>query len=231
VSLAKELLTPQRTEPASFPETPYTRAREVWNDRLGTLVAAARNWRLAAFGALGIALLAVVGLLIESRRATVQPFYIRVAETGEPTPVGPVSEAFTPTLLDIRWHLGQWLEWTRSIALDPVVVKQNYQKALYFMRQSAATRLNAWAQTDGRLANIGRETVEVGLTSVTPIGGTKSFQVRWKETTRGIDGALKGEERWTATVTVEVHPPDTSEALQRNPIGLYVKDFQWSREL
>jgi len=198
---------------------------------LGSLVSAARNWRLAAFGALSVALLAVVGLMAESRHSAVQPYYIRVAESGEPTVVGAVPEAFTPTLSEIQWHLAQWIEWTRGVPLDAVVVRKNYQKALYFMRQSAANKLNAWAQQDGRLKNIGRETVEVVLVGITPISGTASYQARWKETHRGAEDTLKEEQHWSATFTVEIQPPTQVEDIQRNPIGLYVKDFQWSREL
>jgi type IV secretory pathway TrbF-like protein len=34
-----------------------------------------------------------------------------------------------------------------------------------------------------------------------------------------------------ATFNVEIHPPSSAEAISQNPIGLYIKDFQWSREL
>lgn len=232
MSLARELLTRRSNfRPATHAESPYSRAREEWNDRLGSLVSAARNWRLAAFGALCVAVLAVVGLILESRRSSVQPYYILVAESGEPSIVGAVPEAFSPTLSEIQWHIAQWLEWTRGIPLDAVVVKKNYQRALYFMRQGAANKLNAWAQQDGRLRNIGRETVEIALIGITPISGTASYQARWKETFRGPEGALKEEQRWSATFTVELQSPTHVEEIQRNPLGLYVKDFQWSREL
>jgi type IV secretory pathway TrbF-like protein len=161
----------------------------------------------------------------------VQPFYVRVAENGQPFVVGRVPETFTPTLNEIRWHLGQWLAWTRGIPLDAVVVKKNYQQALYFMRQAAANKLNGWAQQDPRLQAIGRETVEFSLIGIAPISGTNSYQARWKETVRNTEGGVKEEQRWMATFNVEIHPPSSADAIVQNPIGLYIKDFQWSREL
>ena len=232
MSLAAELTTRRSNfRPAVYPETPFTRAREEWNDRVGGAVKAARNWRLAAFASLALTALAIAGLIYQSSKATVQPYYIRVAENGEPFAVGAAPEAFSPTLNEVRWHLAQWLEWTRGVPLDPVVVKKNYQRSLYFMRQAAANKLNAWAQQDTRLQNIGRETVEFSLVGITPISGTASYQARWKEFLRNAEGGLKEEQHWSATFNVEIQPPTSSEQLQNNPIGLFIKDFQWSREL
>ena len=35
------------------PETPYQRASQVWDDRIGSARVQAQNWRLAFFGMLG----------------------------------------------------------------------------------------------------------------------------------------------------------------------------------
>ena len=232
MSLAAELTTKRSAFKPTVPaDSPFTRAKDEWNDRLGGTVKAARNWRLAAFGSMAVTALSVAGLIYESNRSTVQPFYIRVAENGQPFAVGTVPEQFTPTLNEIRWHLGQWLAWTRGIPLDPVVVKKNYQQALFFMHQAAANKLNAWAQQDERLQAIGRETVEFSLIGVAPISGTNSYQARWKEIFRNAEGGLKQEQHWTATFNVEIRPPSSADAIQKNPIGLFIKDFQWSREL
>lgn len=39
-------------------------------------------------------------------------------------------------------HVTEWLTWTRGVSLDPVLVKQNYAKALCRMRQAPANKLN-----------------------------------------------------------------------------------------
>jgi type IV secretion system protein VirB5 len=218
-------------KPQSYPDTPYNRARAEWNDRMGSSVRAARNWRLASFGLMGLTLTAISGLIYQSSRSFVQPYYVRVAENGEPFVVGRVPELFSPTGNEIRWHLVQWLEWTRAIPLDPVLVKQRYLNAMYFMRQAAANKLNAWAQADPRLQAIGRETVEFSLVGIGPIAGSSSYQARWRETARDAQGGLKEESRWSATFTIEIETPKTESEVQRNPIGLYIKDFQWTREL
>ena len=43
------------------PETPYQRAAQAWDDRMGSARMQARSWRLAAFGALGLSALLGAG--------------------------------------------------------------------------------------------------------------------------------------------------------------------------
>jgi type IV secretion system protein TrbF len=231
MSAATELLqTRSNAKPAAYSESAFNRARDEWNDRIGGTIRGARNWRLAAFASFAVAGLAIVGLIYQSSKSAVVPYYVRVAENGQPFVVGVVPEVFSPSLNEVRWQLGTWLEWVRSTPLDSVVVKRNYKNAMYFMRQAAANKLNEWAQKDPRLQNIGRETVEFSLVGIAPISGSKSYQARWKEFYRNSEGGLKEEQRWVATFDVDVVPPATADQIQRNPIGLYIKDFQWTRE-
>src|SRR3546814_11520212 len=53
----------QRYSTTPVPVTPYQQAAPVWDERIGSARAQARNWRWMAFGCLGLSLLMVVGLL------------------------------------------------------------------------------------------------------------------------------------------------------------------------
>lgn len=50
------------------PETPYQRAAQVWDDRIGSARVQARNWRLAALMALGLSGGLAAGLVVQSAR-------------------------------------------------------------------------------------------------------------------------------------------------------------------
>jgi type IV secretion system protein TrbF len=49
--------------PSELLETPYLKARQEWDRRMGMTVVQARNWRLAAFAALGLILVSLFGLI------------------------------------------------------------------------------------------------------------------------------------------------------------------------
>jgi len=45
---------------------PYQRAAQEWDNRIGSAVVQAKNWRMAAFGALGLAALSLGGFIYQS---------------------------------------------------------------------------------------------------------------------------------------------------------------------
>lgn len=232
MSVAKELIQKRsQFKPQKFPETPYNRAKEEWNDRLGPIVKNAHSWRLAFFIAMAYGATQTASTVYLATKSSIQPYYVRVYENGQPDVIGPVSDKYTPTQAEVRYGLTQWLEWTRGISLDPVLTKENYKRALGRMRQSAANKLNEWAQSDPRMANIGRETVQIHVTGVVPIPGTNSYSARWTEEQRNGEGGLKGPKQlWTGTFTLDIEPPKDEKTLLVNPIGMFIKDYQLTRE-
>ena len=55
------------------PETPYQKAAQVWDERIGAARVQARNWRLIAFGNLFLATGLAGGLIWQAARGTVTP--------------------------------------------------------------------------------------------------------------------------------------------------------------
>ncbi|MDA8094877.1 MAG: conjugal transfer protein TrbF [Betaproteobacteria bacterium] len=232
-NLTKELMTKRPpTTPASAPHTPYQRAEEIWNDRQGSLIKNAANWRKAFFATLVFAGALVAGLVYESTRLSVVPYFVEVNRaSGEVHVVGNISQIhYVPGNAETAYFLSKWVEWVRSVPLDPVLVKQRWLSAYAFMRQSAANELNQWARTDHRLTQIGQQTVAVQVRSAVPIANSKSYQVRWHEIVRNAQGAIAKQYDMTGTFTVDYQIPHDVKTLSVNPIGLYIVSYQWARD-
>ena len=60
------------------PVTPYQKAAQVWDERIGSARVQARNWRLMAFGCLALASATSGGLIWQSARGTVTPWVVQV---------------------------------------------------------------------------------------------------------------------------------------------------------
>ena len=71
------------------PETPYQRAAQAWDDRIGSARVQARNWRLAALMALGLSGGLASALVVQSARGVVTPWIVEVDEHGEAIAVAP----------------------------------------------------------------------------------------------------------------------------------------------
>ncbi|MCM8731968.1 conjugal transfer protein TrbF [Hephaestia sp. GCM10023244] len=211
------------------PETPYQRAGQLWDERIGSARVQARSWRLIAFGCVALAGGLAVGNVWQSMQSRVTPYVIEVDRLGEARAVAPAIQNYRPTDGQIAWHLGRFVINVRSVSTDPVLVKKSWLDAYDFATDRAAIFLNDYARANDPFAGIGRRSVSVQVTSVVR-ASDRSFQVKWIEKTYER-GSLARTERWTAMLTVMIQPPRTADALRRNPLGLFVEAVDWSREL
>ena len=211
------------------PETPYQKAAQVWDERIGSARVRARNWRLIAFGNLFLAAGLVAGLIWQSARGTVVPWIVQVDKLGEAQAVAPAVADYRPTDPQIAWHLARFVEQVRAVAADPIIVRQNWLRAYDFVTDRGAAALNDYARTNDPFTKVGKIQIAVEISSV--IRASKdSFRVAWIER-RYENAALASTERWTAIFTVVLKTPRDIDGLRKNPLGVFVHAINWSKEL
>jgi type IV secretion system protein VirB5 len=211
------------------PVTPYQRATQVWDDRMGSARVQAKNWRLAFFGALALSGGLAAGLVWQSARGHIVPWVVQVDRLGEAQAVAPAEAGYRPTDPQIAFHLARFIEQVRSIPADPIIVRQNWLRAYDFTTDKGALALNDYARTNDPVAQVGKVQVAVDVSSVIRASGD-SFRVAWTER-RYQDGSLAETSRWSAILTIVVQTPRTPDALRKNPLGLFVNAINWSKEL
>lgn len=211
------------------PETPYRRAGQLWDDRIGAARVQARNWRLMAFGGLVLSIGLSGGIVWQSLRSRVTPYVVEVDRLGEARAVTPAEADYQPTDGEVAWYLSHFIDDVRTISTDPVLVRAAWLEAYDFTTKRGATALSDYARSANPFAAIGEHSVSVQVTSVVR-ASDRSFQVKWIETAYDR-GALAGSSHWTAILTIVTKTPTTAEALRKNPLGIYVDAIDWSREL
>jgi type IV secretion system protein VirB5 len=211
------------------PETPYQRAGQVWDERIGSARVQAANWRLMALGLLGLSTALTGGLVWQSARGTVTPWVVEVDRLGQAVASAPATAGYRPTDPQIAWHLGRFVQQVRSISADPVVVRDNWLAAYDYTTERGALALSDYARSADPFARVGRTQVTVEISSVIR-ASPDSFRVAWTEQ-RYEDGQLAATERWTAILTIVLQPPTSSDALRKNPLGVFVHALSWSREM
>ena len=233
MSSTKELLhTPVGQRPSTPPESiHYDSARKGWNDRVEKAESGMRSWRWATLGT-GVMLAgALAGLIAVANRQPPKPLTVRVNTDGSAQVVGPSEVDFQPGPTELRYFLQHWLKLTRAVPLDPVIVKSAWNEAYTFTTPQTANKLNAYARQPGSpMSKVGVETVAVQVRSVIPVTPT-SYQARWTETTFSEQGQIKDTAQWTATFTIKVNAPTTDDVAMVNPLGLYITDFNWQRDI
>lgn len=211
------------------PQTPYQRAQQEWDDRIGSSRVQARNWRLACFASLGLLAVSIAGVIAMALRGTITPWIVQVDKLGAAQAVAPAEVEYRPSDPQIAYHLARFIENFRSIPADPVVLRQNWLRAYDFTTAKGALALNDYARASDPFAQVGKVQVAVDVSSVIR-ASDNSFRIAWTER-RYQDGSLAATERWSAIATVVIQTPRTPEALRKNPLGVFVNALNWSKEL
>lgn len=210
-------------------ETPYQKAAQVWDERIGSARVQAKNWRYMAFGSLVLSGGFAAALVWQSVQGTVVPWVVQVDKLGQAQTVAPATADYRPTDPQIAWHLARFIEQVRSIPADPIIVRQNWLRAYEWTTDRGAGALNDYARTNDPFTKVGKQQIAVDVSSVIR-ASADSFRVAWTER-RYEDGKLATTERWTAILTIVLQPPRDAERLKANPLGIYVNAINWSREL
>lgn len=211
------------------PLTPYQKAGQVWDERLGSARAQAANWRLMALGCLALTMATTGGLIWRSLQSTVTPYVVEVDELGSVQAVGPATLRYDVTDAQIAHHLARFLENVRGLSVDPVVVRQNWLSAYDYTTDKGALILNDYARDNDPFESVGQRSRTVEVVSVIRVA-EMSFQARWVE--RAFENsALTSTKRFTALITVILDPPSDAETLRKNPLGIFVHGLNWGQDL
>src|SRR3954463_3153256 len=128
------------------PETPYQRAAQAWDDRIGSARVQARNWRLMALGSLILSAGPASGLFWEWTQGTVTPWVVEVDRLGQAQSVSPANPFYQPTDPQIAFHLARFIEDVRGLPADAVVLRQGWLRAYDFTTDRGAAALNDHAR-------------------------------------------------------------------------------------
>lgn len=212
---------------SSAPEaTPYQRAGQVWDDRMGLSLAHARNWRRMALANLVLAGFLGAGWWVQAERAVVKPFVVEVSDWGETQRITALDGRWEPTQAQVGHALSGWIRDVRSKSIDPIVLRQNWLRAYNLTSPRAASFLNTWAQAHDPFADVGREAVNVEVLNVVR-RSDRTYDLQWRET-RFVNGQQAGTERWRALITTTRQPPRNEAELMKNPLGLKIEDISWT---
>ena len=211
------------------PETPYQKAAQAWDERIGAARVQAKNWRLMAFGSLILSAGLAGGLIGQSLCGTVVPWVVQVDKLGEAQAIAPAQADYQPSDAQIAWYLARFIEDVRGLPADPVIVRANWLRAYDFTTTSGAAALNEYARADDPFAKVGRQQIAVEVSSVIR-ASPASFRVAWVQR-RYQDGALAETSRWSAILSVVVQTPHDADHLRKNPLGIAITAINWSKEL
>ncbi len=220
-------------------ENPYLNARKKHNEYEGGLIASRHMWQI--FGVLGliIGLAGIGGVIHIGSQSKFIPYVVEVDKLGQTHAVSVADRAAPAAPRIISSLIARAITLARMVTPD-VLVQRNAIFELYASLNSsdpAALKMNEYLGSNSETSPFKRaakETVEVQITSILP-QSNETWQVDWLETVRARgDGSIISSFRMRALVNIYVAPPTSQtseEQIRKNPLGIFIRDFKWSKQL
>ncbi len=214
------------------PENPYLAARQEWTERYGSYVRAAAAWRVVGILGLSIALVGFAYALYVSSQVRLVPYIVEVDRLGTAVMAGFPEQIEYADVRVVRATLGNFVASFRSVTPDAVVQKQYIDRtyALLRMPDPATEKINSWFRGNPPFEKAKAATVSVEVNNVVALSN-HSYQVDWTEYERDRKGKETGTRRYRGIATVSLTTPQDEATIRLNPIGLYVRDFDWTAQL
>lgn len=209
-------------------DTPYARARQEWDARMGSAVLSAHAWRATAFASLALLGAAVVSLVVVALQQRTFVHVVEVAPEGQVMSVRAAGARWTPTNAQIAHHLGRFVRLVRSLPTDGVVLRDNWLEAYRFLTPQAAAQLSEIARQDDPFLSLGRVGRTVHIRSIMA-RSHNTWEVSWVERATNATGT-SDPQIYSGVFTVTTRPPRNADDIAVNPLGLFISDFSWSRE-
>lgn len=228
----------KRWETGSSGDNPYLDARRAWNAHEGEMLASRQMWQIIGILSLLIALSAVGGVIYIGQQSKFVPYVIEVDKLGRAVAVARADRAAPVDSRVVQATLTSFIADARMVTPDVAVQRAAIYRvyALLAPGDPATVKMNEFmnGSADANpFQRAAKETVHTEITSALP-QSAETWQIDWIEETRDRQGALKSTARMRALITIYVAPPTnkTDEAqIRRNPLGVFVRDFSWSRQL
>jgi type IV secretory pathway TrbF-like protein len=224
-------------------DNPYLSARRTWNDHVKSANTSRQMWQMIGILALLIALAGVGGMIHIGSQSRFVPYVVEVDKLGQALAVAPAERASAIDQRVVHASVASFIGDARLVTPD-VALQRKAVFRLYSMLSGsdpATNKMNEWltggvnsGEVSSPFKRAMQETASTEVLSVIP-QTPDTWQVDWLETVRDRQGLLKGQPfRMRALVTVyavPATPQTTEEQVRNNPLGIYVRDYSWSKQL
>lgn len=220
-------------------ENPYLAARRTWNNLMAAGIADRQMWQLFGILSLMITLAAVGGMIYIGSQSRFIPYVVEVDKHGGTVAIAPAQRAAKADPRVVHYNVASFISDLRLVTPDIALQRKAIYRvySMLSIKDPATAKANEWlngTEESSPFKRAEKETVSVEISSVLP-QTSDTWQVDWIESVYDRQGVMKVQPyKMRALVTVYSLPATaqtTEEQIRNNPLGTYVRDFSWSRQL
>lgn len=204
----------------------YQRARDEWDERLGSVVKNADIWKLIAFLSLTIATLSVAGIIYIGSQSKIIPYAIAI-KNNETIGVAAINKLPDNQLHALKTQaIKKYIEDLRNVMADVAAQKQALLRAYSIMPPGspAYEETNRRFKAQSPFERAKSELIKVEINSVLPLSDD-TYQAEWREIITNRQGKPIDTRQYKATLNTQTQLPTTQKALHDNPLGFFILTF------
>jgi len=209
---------------------PYLDGRREWNERYGSYIKQVRTWKTIAFLSMLTTLASVIGLTYIGSKNKLVPYIVEVDKLGNAQVINYAVQSDLNQNKVIKYSLAEFIQNFRTIYSDPKIQKEMIYKIYRYLSPSysAYNIVNAYYKENSPFDRQSTERVRVKINSIVQIN-KDTYQVDWEEIVSDPRGMKIRTDNFKASISLILVPPTKQAEIIKNPIGLYIKEFNFSK--
>ncbi|MDL2263090.1 type IV secretion system protein [Synergistaceae bacterium OttesenSCG-928-I11] len=220
-----------REEARLLNANPFLAGRTEAAERYGYLSRNAAQWRRISL-ALLLCCVACVGMVIViAGRVTVVPYIVQVDGHGYEIAVEPVAPSRVDARLVIA-HVGRYVWSMKTVFADPEAQLHlmNFVYSTTPVDTPASKKYQEYYNANNPIKIGESETVSVTVNSVLSLS-PETWQAEWTEERYTVGGDKVGTKRYRGIFTTAIVTPSAMQDVLKNPLGIFIVDFNFSEVL
>lgn len=181
--------------------------------------------------ALGLAAASTTGLIVLAMQSRIVPYVVEVDGRQHVLQVYRANELRGGTPALVRALLARWVQDLRGVSSDVNVQVRAVERVYAYLASGdpAETAVSEWYAGNPPFDRAAEATIVVEVSQVLQVS-RDTWRLEWVERARSRAGQAEPRVWWTGTATIG-RGAVSEELLILNPVGLFVREFDWSRDL
>ncbi len=230
-----ELFRGKKSDEQVLDDNPYLNAQRTLNEHNGAIINSRQMWQATALLALLVAIGSVGGIIYIGSQSRFIPYVVEVDQLGQSNAVRRADRAREADGRVVRATIAAFVRDMRMVSFDKHVQNEVIWRVFALLQSSdpAASKITGYMTDPLTHPSKRAETHSIGVEIQSVLQQTaETWEVNWTEKVWDRQGIRVEQYRMRGLITVYIVPlttATTEEEIRRNPLGIFVRDFTWSR--
>lgn len=223
-------MLPKNTFQSEPVESPYKRAKQAWDDRIGSVYIERNFLRGLVILLMIVSSVSLIGnFFLLTKKSMAIPYVVELKPTGEPSILGS-AESLSVKAKDrvVKFFLRRFLLLAREIPADPVIFKRNWKKIPYLLSAQGKSILASVYENNSPNEQFKLKNRAIKIVSILTTA-KDNYQVDWHEAEYNKKGQKIAEYPMRGSFKLARFQSQDEETLMENPLGVFIDYFSWTK--